>query len=512
MPTAIFNTGLFRIAAFALTVSGLAVSLYGVLAIDAGQRLIQESYFIDRDELYLERHSLRAQVNLGNKIESSSQPWWTQLLSQITSQRHIYGDDSYFTTHLYLAKMPSVDALVLGIHATLAGICMVFGFIQFIPAARKHYPLWHRRMGKAFVAFGLLSMLLSMVYLLKTPPQDTYGGLTFHVGLWMLAISASFALFMAVFHIRKRQVAQHQVYMALAYGLMLTAPLLRYDWMILGSLWHQQLSFNEINYAVNVMLIPQSFLLAYVLVLFTRWSQKSPLVTPTKQALNISAKWITASIVFSVMCMITLMSHYIGDLAANLSGLQYLIPPSVLNHHAEATNGSPVSRFIFLFSSCTALFAFPLALISSGLRLKHSNFTAMYNLSSWSFALTTLVSGAVLLYWAWLLDMPTHLTASAGAGYLISGIPCIIFGLLLFYALLKGSVSYFFEWAVFALLFVASPAMFFWALNIFNIIGLPQLYIDQGHGYTIASAMGPIVAMLAFFNVAYGQASVGHKK
>ncbi len=512
MPIPIFKIGLFRIVAFALIVSGFIVSLYGVLAIDAGQRLIHESYFIDRDGLYLARQSLQADVIQGGKVESASQPWWTQLLSQITSQRHIYGDDSYFNTHLYLAKMPSLDALVLGIHATLAGICMVFGFIQFIPAARKRYPLWHRRMGKAFVAFGLLSMLLSMVYLLRTPPQDTYGGLTFHVGLWVLAISASFALFMAVFHIRKRQVAQHQVYMALAYGLMLTAPLLRYDWMVLGSLWHQHLSFNEINYAVNVMLIPQSFLLGYVLVLFTRWSQKSPLVTPTKQAHNISGKWITAAIVFSALCMATLISHYTGDLVSNLRGLQYLIPPSVLNHHAEATNGAVVSRFIFLFSSCTALSAFPLVLISSSLRLKSSNFKAIHCLSTWAFALTTLVSGTVLLYWAWLVGMPSHLSASAGAGYLSSGIPSIIFGLLLFYALLKGSFSYFYEWAVFALLFVASPAMFFLALNIFNVIGLPQLYIDQGHGYTIASAMGPIVAMFAFFNVAYGQASIGYKK
>lgn len=501
-----------RITTFTVTIFVLLMGFYGLLAVDAGQRLVVESTFVDRDALQASRVAIRSDATQGKPINITQQPLWTRLTSALTSQKHMYGRDSYFDTHVYLAQMPDLDAMVLGLHAALAGICMVFGALQFVPGVRKRFPRWHRRLGLIFVVFGLIAMLLSVVYLIRTPPTDTYGGLTFYLGLWLLAIAVSGALCMAMFHILRRDISQHQVYMALAYGLMLTAPLLRYDWIGLGVFLHDELSFNEINYAVNVFLIPQSYLLGYLLVLFNRGYPRAFVPTSRSNASVSSNRflnlWVTAATLFGLACVATIGRYYRGNLNAASDIFDVMVPTSVWANHLLVIDGSVVLQWLFILASGVVFLTFPVLLraiygkpseVDTGSRLASG--------AAWIFAVASVVVGAVQLCWAWQLGLPSHETASAGAGNLIGGTACLLLGIGMCWACRCRALALFKEWAVFSVLFAASPVAFLWTLRALWQYGLPQIYVDQSHAYTVASAAGPGLAMFAFLYVTYGEAN-----
>lgn len=66
----------------------------------------------------------------------------------------------------------------------------------------------------------------------STPVAQIYDQFVFAAGLWALAIGVSVTLWVAMFHLWHKRIAQHQAYMALNFGLLLTAPLLRMGWLV----------------------------------------------------------------------------------------------------------------------------------------------------------------------------------------------------------------------------------------------------------------------------------------
>jgi len=127
--------------------------------------------------------------------------------------------------------------------------------------------------------------------------------------------------------------------------------------------------------------------------------------------------------------------------------------------------------------------------------------------AAWALALGALICAAVLQCWCWRIGLPGHLSAAAGAGNFTGGLFCLGFGLSLSGATAGRRLALMKEWGLFAFLFVAATPMFFWTLELLAFLNLSPHYVEQGHGYIIAGATGPIVAMLGFVYVAYGAAT-----
>jgi hypothetical protein len=174
---------------------------------------------------------------------------------------------------------------------------MLFGGLQFWPALRRRYPRAHRIMGITYVTAATLAMCTALFHLSTTPLAKIYDGFTFVFGLWFLAIGVLASIGMSMYHLRHRQIAQHQAYMAISYGFLLTAPVQRYLWLAIGA-WNPEMRQLEGNFAVTAWLIPASLLIGYGLFTANRLLQSRrpdsvarPIVFPRAQRLGRAAVW-----------------------------------------------------------------------------------------------------------------------------------------------------------------------------------------------------------------------------
>ena len=250
-------------------VGALLLGIYGLLAIDMGRVNLSPAVG-DAQQILAQRHEANRAADSAQYADPAlQQAWqhsglWLYGMSKITSSQHSYGDDSYFTYSMFhYAEMPKKNMLVLSFHNVMGGICMLFGALQFWPAFRKKYPRWHRSFGALYMVTAQLGMLAAMVYLSITPVKTIYDSFSFYIGLWLLAIVVTATLWLSIYHLKRGEYAQHQAYMAINFGALLTAPVLRYNW-VLGGLLFPGVSFNTSNYWGAGILLPQCFIMGYL--------------------------------------------------------------------------------------------------------------------------------------------------------------------------------------------------------------------------------------------------------
>jgi hypothetical protein len=108
-----------------------------------------------------------------------------------------------------------------------------------------------------------LAMVFSMIgaisYLAASTRDSIFSGPTFFVFLWGLALLALFALVQAALAILARDFRSHMVWMAIAFAEFLTAPFLRLDWVLLGTVL--PMSLQRANAAIGTVVLVQTVLL-----------------------------------------------------------------------------------------------------------------------------------------------------------------------------------------------------------------------------------------------------------
>lgn len=149
------------------------------------------------------------------------------------------------------------------LHTTLGGVVIVLFATQFSARFRRNLRR-HRILGRVAAGLALTSMVFAAAYLLAVGPEDTFDGPAFHVQLWALAGSTAVATVLGVWAAVKRQIAMHQSLMALAFAMLLTAPLLRVLYIVLGLAWPDatQLETNLAGGAVLATWAPLGAILA----------------------------------------------------------------------------------------------------------------------------------------------------------------------------------------------------------------------------------------------------------
>lgn len=158
---------------------------------------------------------------------------WDRTFAAVVDHSEAYGPDSI---HAVSGDEYADNRLTMLFHTTTGGIAIVLFAAQFSARLRRNLAR-HRLIGRVAAGLALVGMAGAAAYLVAVGPDDTYDGPAFHVQLWALAFGTATGTVLGVAAARRRQIAQHQALMAYAFALLLTAPLLRVGYLVLGNAW-----------------------------------------------------------------------------------------------------------------------------------------------------------------------------------------------------------------------------------------------------------------------------------
>jgi hypothetical protein len=164
-------------------------------------------------------------------FDSSIPALWDHVYATIVGKTQALGPGSV-AERQHAAYANSQVAMLL--HTMAGGTAIMLGVTQFSTRLRQRRPAVHRGLGRMYLIVVLIGMVAAGVYLTRTGPQRTYDGPVFYIQLWTLLLGTVISAVLALVAIRRREIAIHQGLMALNFGLLLTAPILRVDWLIMG--------------------------------------------------------------------------------------------------------------------------------------------------------------------------------------------------------------------------------------------------------------------------------------
>ena len=99
--------------------------------------------------------------------------------------------------------------LMVGTHILLAAVLVIGGPLQLIPQVRRHFPVFHRWLGKLYV---VTAIVVSTAGLIMVWTRGAVGDATQHISISIQAVYIiSFAL-LAIRHARTRQFDTHRIW------------------------------------------------------------------------------------------------------------------------------------------------------------------------------------------------------------------------------------------------------------------------------------------------------------
>ncbi|MBI0422349.1 MULTISPECIES: DUF2306 domain-containing protein [Acinetobacter] len=166
-------------------------------------------------------------------FNDNSPQLWNHFFKFFVGEKHALGYGSVdFSQHTaYVSSRVSML-----IHTMGGGIVILISCLQFYRTFRLRHPKVHRVLGYIQVFLVTATMFGAISYLIKTGPTNTYNGLAFYLQLWLLAIGTLLSSYLAIFAIIKKQVLIHQTLMIFNFSLLLSAPVLRLEWLFIGQI------------------------------------------------------------------------------------------------------------------------------------------------------------------------------------------------------------------------------------------------------------------------------------
>lgn len=158
---------------------------------------------------------------------------WDHTFAAVVDRDEAYGSGSI---HAVSGAEYADNRWTMLFHTTTGGIAILLFSAQFSTRLRRNLAR-HRVVGRVAAGLTLVGMAGAAAYLVAVGPEDTFDGPAFHVQLWALAFGTASGTVLGVAAARRRQIAMHQALMAYAFALLLTAPLLRVGYLVLGNAW-----------------------------------------------------------------------------------------------------------------------------------------------------------------------------------------------------------------------------------------------------------------------------------
>lgn len=158
---------------------------------------------------------------------------WDRTFATVVDQETAYGAGSI---HEVSSDEYADNRLTMLFHTTTGGVAIVLFAAQFSARLRRNIAR-HRVVGRVAAGLALVGMAGAALHLLVVGPDGTFDGPAFHVQLWALAFGTAGGTTLGLLAAMRRQIRMHQALMAYAFALLLTAPLLRVGYLVLGVAW-----------------------------------------------------------------------------------------------------------------------------------------------------------------------------------------------------------------------------------------------------------------------------------
>lgn len=490
-------------------IAALIVTIYGAMSIDSA---ISHYLSSDNPVALAKGIETREAIESGRMTEippgtSRYASAYIVLLGLVSSPTHGFGKDSLAEHGDVYASAPKINGAAISLHILFGSFCLIFGGLQFWPAFRRRFPIWHRRIGVTYMVTVQVSMIMSMVYLLLTPVTRVLDNLFFATGLWILAITVTASLWMSIYALIRKQFAQHQAWMWINFGLLLSTPLQRLGWLAFGT-FLPDLRWAETNYAVSDAVIPFAIICSYVLFTWTRRRQTMRAQSSLPQRSHGLAGRGLALLLIPLLALssyITVACYAFGQGIGSAANAATLIPASVLANHHAVLSGSMVTRTLFVLATLVGLVSAGRFLWTAFIRSAGSTSNDIQG--AWGLAAAGWVLGCTLLAWGIDLGLPSYATLSGGALTTLGGGACLLFSTALAYALLRGEKAWIKEWGVFTLTcFLAAPS-FFLLLPALGMMGFDAQFVSAGHLFRTAEAGQWLLMLGPFVYAVYGQAT-----
>lgn len=499
--------------AIALTLA-LAALLYGLMAIDAG---VVNFRGAGNADIAAKRMAALQAAEDGKDVGdffdvAGHSSVLLGLLAKTASPQYAYGKHGLSEALIHYATMPKFNGIAISMHSMLAGVCMLFGAVQFWPALRRRYPRWHRTFGVVYMVAAQSAMIAATVYLVRTPIVHIYDQLTFFVGLWFLVALVNISLWMSIYALWRKQIAQHQGWMCLNYGLLLTAPVQRYGWLAFG-VTVPQIRQLEANYAVSDVLIPLSLMVGYALFTLNRWQQSERSASAMAQvakALAPSAAMGKALSKGAWLVLLAASASTVNYFLLNPSlsqafDAQALIPAGIVALHDTVVAAHAPTRWLFAAATLMGLL--------SGMRwlwacfVRQSGHDSRQHQALWVLTASGALVGLVLISWGLQLGMPSFAALAGGAVSLFGGALTLIFAALLAFALRRGHLAWAKEWAIFLLTCLVATPSFYWQLPLLASLQFDAQFVQAGHVYRMAESGAWFALVGAFVYAIRGEAT-----
>ncbi|SEL39619.1 DUF2306 domain-containing protein [Parapedobacter koreensis] len=128
----------------------------------------------------------------------------------------------------------------MGLHFAFGGIVLILGSIQLIKSLRKHFPAFHRWVGRIYVVSSLGAAIGGLLFIAL---KGTVGGLVMDIGFSLYGILTLVAAIETYRHAVAGRMDKHRAWAIRLYALAIGSWLYRIDygfWMLLtGGLGHE---------------------------------------------------------------------------------------------------------------------------------------------------------------------------------------------------------------------------------------------------------------------------------
>lgn len=499
----------------------IGMLLYGLIAIDAG---IVNYRGAGNEQIAQQRLQMRDAADAGQSLGETAEvaehsSVMLAVLAVISSPTYAFGSQGLSEPLIHYATMPRSTGITLSVHNVLGGITMLFGALQFWPAFRRRFPLWHRAFGVVYILAAQGAMIAAMVFLVRTPVHLIYDQLTLYIGLWGLAIGVTVSLWMAIYSMARKRIAQHQAWMALNYGMLLTAPIQRYGWLAFGAA-APELRQLEGNYAVTAVLVPLCVMIGYALFTLNRWLQQDrpaaarARVAEPFQPLSRLGQGLALAMIpvlgLALWTTLTQLTH--TDALSRIAGASTLIPAGVMTLEQSVLSAHPLMHGLFIAATVLGLLSAAVWLARTARQAPIGSahdgaLPRSSRLAGGALALAGALVGATLLLWGWRLGMPSFATLHGGALHLFGGGILLVFSALMARALAHGQDAWAAEWSWFIIAaLVASPSLH-WMLPVIGQMPIETQYIETGHAFRLAAYGQWMLLIGAFLCAIHSQAT-----
>ncbi len=491
----------------------ITMMIAGVIALDEGTGRFMQSAtgHLTTQQVQDEINKVRDNPTPENFLLFSSEIWG---LAKLTSAKH-FTESKLPEQGLYYTVMPQSNKVLMVVHVIVGSFCMLLGGLQFWPYFRKKYMKAHRTIGAIYIVTVPISVVASLIYLANTAPHHIYDHLVAWIALWIFGVLSLISIVMAVRALRAKRIYEHQGWMALSFASLMVAPLLRWDWAILGMLL-PHIDQETLNLVTMGIMLPECLLIAYGLVLinrqYARPMSKRPLQPIVRLASNTFQTLLPILYLAALLTLAINIGYYlIGDGLASLPFAERLIPSSLILHEKLILSALPLTKAIYVLAVGLAL---PMALYTlKNLLQKQNNTPLSIPASQMGMVAASLsvIGGAAALSIGWHIGLATkNIWLSGGTMYSVDGALLVFFGVFYLLANTRKQDALMKESLVFILCLLPFSALYVLTLTAMSFLPLPPDYVAAGQGFVIPVGFGGGLLFLALIIVIYGQGTREH--